>query len=88
MEYQTRSKLIAVVDDDDLIRNSIADLLMSAGYESHTFASAEEFLASDEMHETACLVTDIRDVRDDWIGVTAETRYGSMLDANHLHHCA
>jgi len=60
MEYQTRSKLIAVVDDDDLIRNSIADLLMSAGFESNTFASAEEFLASDEMHETTCLVTDIR----------------------------
>lgn len=60
MEYQSTSKLVAIVDDDDLILNSIADLLMSAGIESRTFASAEEFLASSELHEVACLVTDIR----------------------------
>lgn len=52
--------LVAVVDDDDLIRNSIADLLSSAGIESQTFSSGEEFLADGASQEIFCLVTDIR----------------------------
>jgi len=52
--------LVAVVDDDDLLRNSIADLLSSAGIESQTFSSGEEFLANEASQETVCLVTDIR----------------------------
>ena len=60
MEYQSTSKLVAIVDDDELIRYSIADLLMSAGIPSRNFASAEEFMASCDLHEVACLVTDIR----------------------------
>lgn len=55
MDYQTRATLVAVLDDDALICNSIADLLLSAGIESRTFASAETFLASCEFHEIACL---------------------------------
>jgi FixJ family two-component response regulator len=60
MEDRPTATLVAVVDDDDLICNSIADLLMSAGIESCTFSSAEAFLASSEIHEVGCLITDIR----------------------------
>jgi FixJ family two-component response regulator len=60
VKRESKANLIAVVDDDDLLRSSIADLLMSAGFEPRTFASAEEFLECSEMDAMACLVTDIR----------------------------
>lgn len=60
MDSFSKHALVAVVDDDELIRNSIADLLLSAGIESRTFSSGEEFLADGIPQETMCLVTDIR----------------------------
>lgn len=60
MEHSPDRKTVAIVDDDELIRNSIADLLMSSGIAAQIFASAEEFLAACEEHTFACLVTDIR----------------------------
>jgi two-component system, LuxR family, response regulator FixJ len=60
MGSSSKPVLVAVVDDDDLIRNSIADLLSSAGIESQTFSSGEEFLADGASQEIFCLVTDIR----------------------------
>lgn len=60
MENRPGRKTVAIVDDEELIRNSIADLLMSGGIASRTFASAEEFLAACEEQVFACLVTDIR----------------------------
>ena len=60
MGYSSKPVLVAVVDDDDLIRNSIADLLSSAGIESQIFSSGEEFLADGASQEIFCLVTDIR----------------------------
>ena len=60
MGSSSKPVLVAVVDDDDLIRNSIADLLSSAGIESRIFSSGEEFLADEDSQEILCLVTDIR----------------------------
>jgi FixJ family two-component response regulator len=60
MGSSSKPVLVAVVDDDDLIRNSIADLLSSVGIESQTFSSGEEFLAEGVSQEIFCLVTDIR----------------------------
>ena len=51
---------MSIVDDDDLIRSALQGLLKAAGLPARTFASAEEFLASGQQHETACLIADIR----------------------------
>ena len=51
--------LISVVDDDESVRESLPDLLNEFGFEAHTFSSAEEFLASESVDETSCLVLDV-----------------------------
>jgi FixJ family two-component response regulator len=50
---------IAVVDDDEDIRKSLRRLLRSAAYEALTFASAEDFLASNSEGAAACLILDV-----------------------------
>jgi FixJ family two-component response regulator len=51
--------LISVVDDDESVRESLPDLLKEFGFQVQTFCSAEEFLASDGIGQTKCLVLDI-----------------------------
>ena len=52
--------MVAIVDDDDLMRTALQGLLKSAGLLAQSFASAEDFLKSGQQHETACLIADIR----------------------------
>ena len=54
----TRS-LVSVVDDDPSVRESLPDLLREFGYVARAFSSAEEFLASDCVGQTRCLILDI-----------------------------
>jgi FixJ family two-component response regulator len=51
--------LITVVDDDESVRESLPDLLKEFGFEAQAFSSAEEFLASESLAETKCLVLDV-----------------------------
>jgi FixJ family two-component response regulator len=51
--------LVSVVDDDESIRESLPDLLNEFGYSVRTFSSALEFLASDALDQTKCLLLDI-----------------------------
>ena len=51
--------LVSVVDDDESVRESLPDLLKEFGFEVQTFASAEEFLASDCVDRTRCLLLDL-----------------------------
>jgi FixJ family two-component response regulator len=51
--------LVSVVDDDESVRESLPDLLRALGYSVRAFSSAEEFLASDCIGETKCLILDI-----------------------------
>jgi len=51
--------LISVVDDDESVRESLPDLLREFGFEAQTFSSAEEFLASESVANTNCLVLDV-----------------------------
>jgi FixJ family two-component response regulator len=51
--------LITVVDDDESVRESLPDLLNEFGFDARTFSSAEEFLASESVAETRCLVLDV-----------------------------
>jgi FixJ family two-component response regulator len=60
MASQKKAKMVAIVDDDELIRNALQGMLKSVGLPSQTFASAEEFLKSGQQQQTACLITDIR----------------------------
>jgi FixJ family two-component response regulator len=53
------SKLVSIVDDDESVRESLPDLLRSAGFAAEPFDSAEAFLASDCLGRTACLILDI-----------------------------
>jgi len=48
-----------VVDDDESVRESLPDLLNEFGFEAQAFSSAEEFLASESVAETRCLVLDV-----------------------------
>jgi len=54
----TRS-LVSVVDDDESVRESLPDLIREFGYEARAFASAQDFLASDCVDQTKCLILDI-----------------------------
>ncbi|MER9431477.1 response regulator [Mesorhizobium sp. M0408] len=54
-----RRAYIAVVDDDESIRESLPDLIGVFGHEAEAFSSAEEFLASKRVDQTNCLVLDI-----------------------------
>jgi FixJ family two-component response regulator len=60
MERWADGRVVAIVDDDELMRGALQGLLKQAGLPSRAFASAEEFLESGEQHQTACLIADIR----------------------------
>ena len=51
--------LVAVIDDDESVRESLPDLVRQFGFAVHAFSSAEAFLASDLVSETRCLILDI-----------------------------
>jgi FixJ family two-component response regulator len=51
--------LVSVVDDDESVRESLPDLLGEFGFAARTFSSAEQFLASDCVDQTRCLILDI-----------------------------
>jgi FixJ family two-component response regulator len=51
--------LVSVVDDDESVRESLPDLLREFGFSSRAFSSAEEFLASEFLGQTQCLILDI-----------------------------
>lgn len=52
--------MVAIVDDDELVRVSLQGLMKEAGFTAHLFESAEAFLRSGEKENTGCLITDIR----------------------------
>jgi FixJ family two-component response regulator len=60
MSTQETTQLVAIVDDDDLMRSALEGLLKAVGLPARAFASAEEFLKSGQQHQTACLIADIR----------------------------
>jgi FixJ family two-component response regulator len=50
---------IAVIDDDLRVLESLVNLLASFGYEAESYKSAEEFLASGNLSQISCIVTDV-----------------------------
>ena len=55
-----RRTMVTIVDDDELVRQAVERLMRLAGFKAQSFASAEEFLHSGVLHETGCLISDIR----------------------------
>jgi|SRR5580698_4642825 FixJ family two-component response regulator len=51
--------LVAVIDDDESVRESLPDLVRQFGFDVRAFSSAEEFLASDDLDQTRCLILDV-----------------------------
>jgi FixJ family two-component response regulator len=51
--------LVSIVDDDESVREALPDLLQALGYSAQAFSSAEEFLASDYVSSTRCLILDL-----------------------------
>ena len=55
-----RAPLISIIDDDESMLESTKGLVRSLGYQVATFASAEEFLKSERVGDTSCLIADVR----------------------------
>nr|WP_068020902.1 response regulator [Rhodoplanes sp. Z2-YC6860] len=51
--------MISIVDDDEAVRDATKALIRSLGYRAATFSSAEEFLGSNRVQETSCLISDV-----------------------------
>jgi FixJ family two-component response regulator len=60
MGIDGKTRVVSIVDDDDLIRTALQGLLKAVGLPARAFASAEAFLQSGLQHDTACLIADIR----------------------------
>ena len=59
----SRSKpiaIVSIVDDDEPVREAIKRLVRSLDYNAFTFASADEFLKSEKVHDTSCIITDLQ----------------------------
>jgi FixJ family two-component response regulator len=54
-----KRSLVSVVDDDESVRESLPDLLREFGFAVQAFSSAEEFLASNYVCQTRCLILDV-----------------------------
>jgi FixJ family two-component response regulator len=52
--------MISIVDDDESVRETLKGLVRSFGLNASAFASAEEFLESNRLQDTACLITDVQ----------------------------
>jgi FixJ family two-component response regulator len=55
----TARSVVSIVDDDESVRESLPDLLRQFGYAVRVFSSAEEFLDSDGVGRTSCLILDV-----------------------------
>jgi FixJ family two-component response regulator len=58
--HLAKNAVISIVDDDKSVREAAKMLIRSLGYATETFASAEEFLESGRLCDTACLITDVQ----------------------------
>ena len=54
------SLVISIIDDDPSVRQATDGLVRSLGYRAMTFASAEDFLQSDHLDDTSCVITDVQ----------------------------
>jgi FixJ family two-component response regulator len=54
-----KSHVISIIDDDPSVREATQSLIRSLGYDAQVFASAEEYLQSERVSDSSCLITDL-----------------------------
>jgi FixJ family two-component response regulator len=54
-----KSHVISIIDDDPSVREATQSLIRSLGYDAQVFASAEEYLKSERLNDSSCLITDL-----------------------------
>jgi FixJ family two-component response regulator len=54
------ASIISIVDDDVSVREGLADLVSSMGFQAKTFRRAEHFLKSHWLRNTSCLIADVQ----------------------------
>jgi FixJ family two-component response regulator len=59
MKRASERLFLSVVDDDEMLRESLPELLRECGFASRGFSSGPEFLSSDYVDETRCLILDV-----------------------------
>jgi FixJ family two-component response regulator len=55
-----KAPMISIIDDDAFVRMATDGLVRSLGYRTTTFASAEDYLQSDRINDTSCVITDVQ----------------------------
>ena len=55
-----KGPMISIIDDDPFVRAATDGLVRSLGYRAATFASAEDYLQSDRVNDTSCVITDVQ----------------------------
>lgn len=55
-----KKPVISIVDDDPSVREGTMDLLVSMGFIAETFPRADDFLNSNRLHSTSCLIADVQ----------------------------
>lgn len=58
-DFDGAARALAIVDDDEDVRNSLGELLVSFGYDVILYASADEFLSSVDMTQFSCVISDL-----------------------------
>ena len=56
----TKAPIISIIDDDPFVRTATDGFVRSLGYRAATFASAEDYLQSDRINDTSCVITDVQ----------------------------
>jgi FixJ family two-component response regulator len=73
-----KRSLVSIVEDDQFFRESMRRLMRSLGHRVEAFASAADFLASDRLGETACLIADVN-----MPAMTGVELYRHLIDSGH-----
>ena len=80
--------LICLVDDDESVRESLPDLLRELGFEARAFASGDDFLSSDCVNGTRCLILDVAMPGMTGLDLQRELGLRGPEDSDHLHYRA
>jgi len=74
VEMNIQARTIAVVDDDPRVLESLVNFLASCGYKAEGYLSAEQFLGSDGLSRSMCIVADIEMRKISGLGLLQHVR--------------